>query len=277
MEFTDEEKKLQKEAIKEIDDNKDKLLEEFILSKKVIPTSSVSIFMAGCPGAGKTEFSKTYEKQSRLYFERLKESSKIKKVFRKNNVKIDKYKNLFVRIDVDEIREFLPQYVKTDSKKGTKGNAHIINKAATNGLDFLRNYCINNNLSFLLDGTFGNQFSTFNKIIKKLLRQDRKIIIFFIYSSPLVAWEFTQKRECVEGRNVTKEKFISQYLKSIDNVRRAKDKFGNKIDLNCVLKDKNNGVKKIFYNEPGIDKILKLGYNGNEVTEEYLNKILEEV
>ena len=275
MNVNDEELKIQEATIKHIDDNQDKLLEDFILSKKVIPTSSVSIFMAGSPGAGKTEFSKSYERQSRVYFERLKDNPKVKKVLHKYKVNINKYNNLFVRIDVDEIREFLPQYVKTNKQEGVKGNAHVINRAATRGLDILRDYCIDNDLSFLLDGTFGSQFSTFNKMIKKLLKQERKIIIFFIYSNPLVAWDFTQKRECVEGRNVTKEIFISQYLKAIDNVRRVKEKFGDKIDLNCVLKDDKNEVKEIFYNEPTIDKILKLVYDGNEVTEDYLYKILE--
>ncbi len=275
MDLNDEELKIQKEAIKYIEDNKDKLLEDFILSKKVIPTSSVAIFMAGSPGAGKTEFSKSYEKQSRVYFEKSKDNSKVKKILHKHNVDITKYKNFFVRIDVDEIREFIPQYIKTDKQKGTKGNAHVINRAATGGLDILRSYCIDNDLSFLLDGTFGSQFSTFSKMIKKLFKQERKIIIFFIYSDPLVAWDFTQKRECVEGRNVTKEIFISQYLKAIDNVHRIKEKFGDKIDLNCVLKNNRNEVEKIFYNEPTIDKILKLVYNDNEITKDYLYKILE--
>lgn len=47
MKLTEEELKTQEEAIKEIDDNQNELLEKFILSKKVIPTSSVAIFMAG--------------------------------------------------------------------------------------------------------------------------------------------------------------------------------------------------------------------------------------
>jgi hypothetical protein len=55
----------------------------------------------------------------------------------------------------------------------------------------------------------------------------------------------------------------------------VKDKFGGEINLNCVLKNDDNEVEKIFYNEPTVDKILKLVYNDGEVTEDYLYKMLE--
>ena len=228
--------------------------------------------MAGSPGAGKTEYSKNYVAKINKEFQKIKiEKNDIgEKLF--DDLKINNYENFLLRLDVDEIREVIPGYEKTNEKEGVKGNAHLIQKAANLALDILRKYCIEKQVSFLLDGTFGNQFSTFEKIIKRLIRQNRNITIFYIFIDPISAWEFTKAREYVEGRNIKKENFIQQFFKSMDNIKRAKEKFADKLKINFILKDRENNIKKIFYNTDyrTIENILKKEYNIDKLSEEYL-------
>ncbi len=147
-ENTEEEKKLQDEACNYILSHKDELIQEFILSKRPLPLGWTTIFMAGSPGAGKTEFSKRYQPALN------KNDDFIVEFLKSENLTPQDIDCLFIRIDVDEIRSFIPQYQKTDPISGTKGNSHVIQKAANKGLDILRDYCLKNEISFLHDGTF---------------------------------------------------------------------------------------------------------------------------
>lgn len=58
--LSSEDIKIQKEAIKYVESHKDELIYEFIESKKPIKLDLLTFFMAGSPGAGKTEFSNRY-------------------------------------------------------------------------------------------------------------------------------------------------------------------------------------------------------------------------
>lgn len=239
MELNEQEIKIQKEAIDFVESHRDKLIDKFILSKKPIQLDLLTFFMAGSPGAGKTEFSRRYmdetiDKTDKNLIEHL----------RKMGVDIDDVRTLFIRIDVDEIREFLPQYRKANMKSCVSGNSHVVQKAANKGLDILREYCFQNSISFLHDGTFGN-YETMKDLVKKSLRNNRDVQIFYIYLDPLVAWEFTKAREFMEGRNVIKEKFIEQFFSSRENVDRIKQEFGNKVRINCIIKNQKNEPEEI--------------------------------
>ena len=213
------------------------------------------MFMAGSPGAGKTEFSQKYmplivnDKYEKLI-----------KLLSKKGIDVSSANSLFVRIDVDEIREFLNEYQRTDITAGIRGNAHVIQKAANEGLDILREYCLSNEISFLHDGTFGN-YDTMKKIVKKSIQTGRDVQIYYLYLDPLTAWEFTKAREYLEGRNIVKEKFIEQYFKSRENVDKIKKKFGDKVKIHCVLKNSENNVEETAFNEQSIDKYLETKYS----------------
>ncbi len=267
--FSEEETKLQEEACIYIKQNKDRLIKEFIFDKKPLPLGFVTIFMAGSPGAGKTEFSKRYmpvlDKEEQIF----------KEVISSKGLKPDDVDCLFVRIDVDEIRGFLPQYTKTDIKTAVKGNSHIIQKAANKGLDILREFCLKNEVNFLHDGTFGN-LNTMRKLIRSSLNGGRVIHIFYIYIDPICAWEFTKARERLEGRNILKERFIEQYFSSKINVDQIKKEFGDSVHINFVLKNEKNEVLRTDLNISGIDQALKTEYN-RAVLKEYNAKSLEEV
>jgi predicted ABC-type ATPase len=259
MELNDSEKILCNEACQFINSKKEELIDKFIIKKNPLKLGFITIFMAGSPGAGKTEFSKRYMP---LVID--KKDEKLVKFLTQKGVNIASVETLFVRIDVDEIREFLPQYQKTNIENLTKGNAHVVQKAANKGLDVLRDYCLSNEISFLHDGTFCNH-STMKEIIKKSISAGREVQIYYIYLDPLVAWEFTKAREYFEGRNIIKEKFIEQYFHSRENVDKIKQEFGDKVKIHCILKNKENKVEEIVLNQPSIDLYLQSKYNSNVI------------
>ena len=254
MDFTKEELMCQEEAKAHILSKKDELIKQFILDKNPIKLGFITIFMAGSPGSGKTEFSQKYLPLQYAKFEK-----ELKKFLVKKGFNFDKAGTLFVRIDVDEIRSFLPQYQKTDGDKGTLGNAHVIQSAANKGLDILRDYCLKNEISFLHDGTFGN-FKTMKKLIKLSLKEGRKVQIYYIYLDPVSAWEFTKAREYREGRNILKDKFIEQFFTSQLNVDKIKEEFGSDVIINCVLKKSDNTVHRVKVNVTSVDEYLKTQY-----------------
>lgn len=273
MELNEEEIKLQKEAIDYINSHKDELVRKFIESKKPLKLDLLTFFMAGSPGAGKTEFSRRYMNE-----EIDRSDHKLINRLRELRSDIDNARSLFVRIDVDEIREFIPYYRKTNVKACIKGNAHVIQKAANKGLDILRKYCLQNGISFLHDGTFGN-YDTMRDLIKKSLRKGRSVQVFYIYLDPLVAWEFTRAREFLEGRNIVKEKFIEQFFASRKNVAKIKEEFGNKVKITCIIKSVNNEPEEIS-DVDDVDKFIAKYYNKkslNTYTEESLRKLIPDV
>lgn len=273
MELSKEEIKIQREAVDYVRSHKNELIEKFILSKNPIRLDMFTFFMAGSPGAGKTEFSRRYMdetvgKAGRELTERLREMG----------IDIDSARALFVRIDVDEIREFLPQYQKTDIRRCVVGNSHIVQKAANKGLDVLRKYCLENSISFLHDGTFSN-YETMKNLIKKSLRKKRSVQIFYIYLDPLVAWEFTKAREFLEGRNIIKEKFIEQFFASRENVDRIKREFGNRVKVNCIIKNEKNEPEEIRLVE-SVDRFIDKYYDKKSIagyTKDSLRELIADV
>ncbi|MEN9413576.1 MAG: hypothetical protein RLZZ342_663 [Candidatus Parcubacteria bacterium] len=271
IDLSPEEKILRKEACLYIEENAPELIQRYILDKKPVPLDLLTIFMAGSPGAGKTEFSKRF-----MPIELDKTNDALRKKLAQNSIDIDEYETMLVRIDVDEIREFLPQYQKTNLTSGLKGNAHVIQKAATKGLDILREYCFENHISFLHDGTFAN-FETMKKLVDKSLNANRAVQIFFIAVDPLVAWELTQAREVLEGRNIVKTNFIKQYFLALENVGRIKREFGDKVTLSVIVKSKDRGIADIQLNVADIDVYIKTQYNKGVLTiysEEELMKLI---
>src|ERR1700722_11811713 len=128
MELTGEEKTIHDQANDFITANKQELIDKFITKKNPLQLGFITIFMAGSPGAGKTEFSQRY-----MPLILTKKDEKLSKLLLSKGIDIESFDSLFVRIDVDEIRAFLPQYKKTDIRAGIKGNAHVVQSAANKG------------------------------------------------------------------------------------------------------------------------------------------------
>lgn len=163
----------------------------------------VSIFMAGSPGAGKTEFSKEL-------IQTLDGSTAP------------------VRIDTDELRKRIPGYSGSDS--------YIYQPAASILVEKLHDHVLHVRQSFILDSTFSRTGKA-RLNIQRSLDRNRPVFIFYVYDDPVAAWKFTQAREKLEGRNIPKAAFIEEFFGAMDTVERMRNEFGSSITVFMVRKD----------------------------------------
>ena len=200
----------------------------------------ISVFMAGSPGAGKTEFSK----------------SLIGIIEDARNCSV-------IRIDADEIRERLPAY------KG--GNAYLFQGAASIVVEKIHDMVLRQSQTFILDGTLANyKKSTDN--IERSLKLGRRIFIFYLHQRPDVAWQFTQAREATEGRNIPKSAFINQFINARETIERIHIEYGDKVILFLVRKNfEKNIVEEVvgIGQNDSFDDYLKERY-----TKETLEKMI---
>lgn len=220
--------------------HKKELCEKFANLKDYPPVKNPSAyFMAGSPGVGKTEFSKSFIKE-------LTEKEPERKI---------------VRIDADEVRDFIPFYDKT--------NAYRVQGAAALGVEKLLDFVLTNNQDFLLDATFADYEKSRTNIIRSL-HKNRKVGILYLYQDPKVAWEFTQKRTILEGRNVPLDMFLKSFFDAKENVNKIKKEFGKDVEVWLIIKNLEQGIEKTHFNIDNIDNYLKIDYNLRS-----LKKILE--
>ena len=129
---------------------------------------------------------------------------------------------------------------------------------------------INEGYSFLLDGTFA--LASARKNIEMVLKNSYdKVSIYFVYQDPLIAWKFVKNREIIEGRHVPKMSFINAYFMSRYNVIRAKEKFGDLINITILFKDFHGNISETHADTDNIELILPKLY-----TKEFLRGNLNE-
>jgi len=217
-------------AYQYLKDHKHELIERFSDPKIYKPDSEpVTLFMAGSPGAGKTESSKGL---------------------------VERFMgNPPVRIDADDIRCIFPNY--------TGSNSHIFQRACTLGVNLLFNNVMHNDSNAILYGTFAYERAMEN--IDRSLNHNREVIIYYLIQDPKVAWNFTQIREAKEGRRVSKEVFINAFLRARENVSQAKVHFGDKIILNLIIKDFTKNFEQAYPNVDRLDKYLPKVYTKEEL------------
>jgi len=156
-----------------------------------------TLFMAGSPGSGKTEYSKNLLKE----LEKKDASQKI------------------VRLDTDELRELIPQY--------NGKNSNTVQQAATLLFDKAFDCIQNKNLNAIIDSTFASPRSIEN--VGRAMKRGRKVGVLYLHQDPLIAWDYTKKREKMEGRTVPKKVFINAYFSAKNNVDNIKKKYGSQI------------------------------------------------
>ena len=200
----------------------------------------VSMFMAGSPGAGKTEFSKAYLDM----FE-------------------TELKRKVIRIDADDLRATIPEY--------TGANSHLFQGAVSIIVEKIHDFALERKQSFILDGTL-SKYEKAVMNIDRSLHAGRPVTVFYVYQSPEVAWRFTQSREVVEGRNIKKETFIQEFLESNTTIGRICEKYDGKIAI--VLIKKNFETHAVSVVEVVKTKAEIDGYIGCTYTEEELRKLL---
>lgn len=205
---------------------------------EAFPTAErpVSIFMAGSPGAGKTEFSK-------LLVQDLGGTHG---------------SNAIIRIDGDEIRDLLPGY--------TGANAFLFQRAISIGVSKLHDDVLKKRKNFILDGTFSHIIQA-RENVQRSLKAGREVLVVYLYQDPLVSWEFTKKREAAEGRNIPRDVFIERFFAARETVRRVKEEFGQRVDLWLIERNLETGQFITSPHITDIDSKVNIPYTKNQLME----------
>lgn len=191
--------------------------------------SAVSVFMAGSPGAGKTETAKSIISQFK----------------RNHGVKV-------VHIENDELRKEFEDY------QGV--NSPLFQRPATLLVEAIHDRALKQKVSFLLDSTLSS-FDKAKSNIERSLKKGRYVLIIFVYQDPEQAWCLVKAREIVEGRRVPPEVFVNQFLNSQKVVSELKNIFKNQIDIIFMEKNLDGTKEKPYFNVTDIDALLGKKYN----------------
>jgi UDP-N-acetylglucosamine kinase len=220
MDLTEQQERIKNEALKFARKNK-KAIGRRLTNPGIFVAEDhpVSVFMAGSPGAGKTETSKE------LLASLEKDRSKV------------------LRIEPDELRCEFAGY--------TGANSWLFQPAISILVEKIHDLALDQKQSFLFDGTLSH-YDVAKKNIKRSLGKGRTVQILYVYQEPLLAWEFVCAREAAEGRRIPPEHFIEQYFAARDVVNRSKREFGPAIKVDLLLK--NNDGSSRFY-KAGVDQI----------------------
>lgn len=241
---------ISEQAIDYVKKNHKKIVEDLCPNKMYKPfPSPTSIFMAGSPGAGKTEFSKRFIGPF---------STAINKDLREKNIP---HEFTMIRIDPDELREMLPGYDGSNSDLFQGAVALAVNK--------ILDYTMHNKINFLLDGTFASE-RIVKSNIERCIKKSRAINIIYKYQDPVLAWKLTKAREAIEGRKVPIEAFIDDLFQAKYNVNKIKEIYKDKINVTFLEVSYEKNVRKVELNIDNIDNYLKIKY-----TKEELKQILE--
>src|SRR3989344_8304379 len=183
--MTDEER-IEQEAVEFAKAHKKEISRELTDTRRFPPdTTPVSVFMAGSPGAGKTE-------SSLRLIERLSGDG-----------------HSVLRIDSDDLRSRFPGY--------TGRNSSLFQSATSILADKMQDLAIEQKQNYVFDGTLSN-LERARENIKRGLDHGRVVQILYVYQDPLQAWKFVRARERRDGRMIPKESFIDQYFLARENV-----------------------------------------------------------
>lgn len=192
----------------------------------------VSVFMAGSPGAGKTETSKAYIEQ-----------------FNEDGIEI-------LRIDPDEYRELIPGY--------TGDNSWMVQPAVSLLVERVLDRALSQRQSFILDGTFAN-LSKSRDNIRRSLEKGRFVQILYVYQEPPLAWGFVLAREAVEGRKIPFDRFAEQFVQAQACVQAALEEFGDRIRVEVLVKPIDNGRPVHHADVKNLRMVLPSGYTTQEI------------
>ena len=228
---TDEEEKIQEDAIAYAKANRKDIVAGLTdTSKFPGEEMPVSVFMAGSPGAGKTEAS------------------------------IELLASLdgppVLRIDPDELRDLFPGY--------SGGNAWLFQRAVTVIVERLHDTALKQKQSFLLDGTLSNYKIAENNISRSL-NKGRPVQILYVYQEPQSAWKFVQARELRDGRGIRPETFVEQYFAARKVVDELKVKFAQQVKIDLLLKNIDGSRRQYCANVDRIENYVPEKYSWEDV------------
>ncbi len=205
---------IEEKAIQYLKENREFLFHTF-LDKYFPIDEKVAYFTAGPSGAGKTEFIQQFlEVESNL-----------------------------VHLDIDNIRDFFIPIGYTGN------NSNLFQKPASWGVQFLFDEAIRvRGLSLAVDSNLSH-FQTAKENMLKLLKQNYKIEVFYVYDDLEKCFLYTKKRESVTSRVVPEEVFFNSVVKSRSTTFKTKELFPNDIILNIIDKRDNRYYEDISSNE----------------------------
>ena len=209
-------------------EHKKEFLDELLAGKKILQTKD-ALFMAGSPGAGKTEVAESFLSLNPEW----------------------------LLIDADRYRRRFPNYNGSNSSDFQKGASYLVDYTYTEVLK--RGY------SFILDGTFAIDKSFQN--VERALKRGYGVSVYYVYQDPVIAWDFTKKREKIEGRLVPKKVFINAYFKSRENIISLKKALDSQVSVNIVIKDYQNNISDIQFDVDNIDLFLPATYSREDLEE----------
>lgn len=131
----------------------------------------IGYFMAGIPGAGKTEFAENT----------IRESAPV-----------------LVPIEHDKLVEYIPQYKPE--------NYYNYRKAGSALVTAIFDICLKNGYAFVFDGTLAHENGIRN--VEKALKANYGLFIIYIVQDAKMAWKLTQDRELVKKRAIEKNGFV---------------------------------------------------------------------
>lgn len=217
MPLTEQEESIRAQALDFARANKKRIARQLTDPAVFLPEERpVSIFMAGSPGAGKTEAS----------IELIRDVG-----------------GALLRIDPDELRSEFVAY--------TGENSWLFQPAVSVLVERILDTALRQKQSYLLDGTLTNYDKARENMLRSL-RRDRAVQVLYVYQEPQQAWQFVQAREATEGRRIEPETFIRQYFEARQVVNRLKLEFGRAIQVDLLLKN-NDGSHRAY--EANIDQI----------------------
>ncbi|SBO12914.1 Zeta toxin [Vibrio mediterranei] len=191
--------------------------------------SAVSVFMAGSPGAGKTETARNM----------------IKTFMSESGVEL-------VHIENDELRKEFEDY------NGI--NSPLFQRPATLLVEAIHDRALKKDVSFILDSTLSSLDKAKDNI-QRSLKRGRYVLIIFVYQEPEQAWCLVKAREIVEGRRVPEEVFVNQFMESQRVVSELKKLFKDQIDIIFIEKNIDGKNERPHFNVSDIDALLRKKYN----------------
>lgn len=168
-------------------------------------TTKIAFFMAGIPGAGKTEFAEQVIRDGLP---------------------------LLIPIEHDKLVEYIDGYKPGDYYNYRKAGSTLVTEVF--------NTCLKNGYGFIFDGTLSHENGIRN--VKKALKAGYAVYIVYIIQDTQVAWELTQARELVKKRAIEKRGFLETCGKinqSLQNIFRT---FKDRPTFNFWIIHKNGAV-----------------------------------
>lgn len=204
-----------------------KFIKDAGVEKKKIP---VAFFMAGLPGAGKTEFTKEL---------------------------IGMLKVKILRLDMDEIATQIDLYAPEKADRFRAGASLLLNK--------IFDIAVKGKYDFIMDGTFGSKYALMN--VKRALTHGYRVKVIFLNQDPKIAWNYTMAREKVERRAIDKDGFIESYIRLKDNLQKLSELCDDRLSVDIIIKNERMEQKEwlsdVFIKD--IDDIVNMGYNKDSI------------